>query len=1445
MMPNKKYEAHNCLLPFYNANQLKKDSGFSLCFSYFLKKYDNIDFLIQKVHELVSYQAHLRKTFALKNNKLITYIHEALPAQINCISCTNNEAVAMTKTLCNQRHDLENESSIKLNIIKITDSHNDYIILFNIHHILMDGYSLDEFIDNLNHLLQNNLINQIDSDNYFAQLKKEQYLKLPDKCDDIAHYVQNVEKIQENIHYKNDFTSEITNSTQFLPNEIYKKLESKSLESNESIFNLLLVAWSIFVAKINNQKFSIVSYPVDIRRQKNIQGCFVNTITLPFEFVENDSFSSILMGWALKKNWVKTLKQFQFNFNLDLSSNFAYSNFAKPNDLILQNSRIPATSFPQIAGALLSVKYREHMNSLFFSIDMPSSYLPMHNGSKLLLRYFNFISKILDNPNELIAKVDLTFDEEKKLLLNRVNNPAKNNDLENKTLTDLFESQVKKTPNRIAIVFDGIHLTYKQLNEKANQLASYLTKSYRIKPDDLVALLLDRNEKIIICILAILKSGGAYVPIDIDYPLERIEYILGDTQAKIVILNEKIKNKLDKFLGKDLNRKIIVVDNQSTQERLQKETKKNIINACSSSNLIYVIYTSGTTGNPKGVMIEHRSVVNVINYLIHNVYKKRRGHSEPLKITAFTSYAFDVSVSEFFVPLISGNELHILCNEQRKDIKLTSEYINNEKINYVYLPPVLLANFPKIRYPSLIGIIYAGEPCDKETASYWSKSTNLYNYYGPTETTIYATGLKIETNEVELIGNPIENLTAYVLDIYNELQPPGVTGELYIGGLGLARGYLNRKELTKEKFIFNKFQLEQEKTTGANTHIYKTGDLVRWSTNHHLEYIGRNDTQVKIRGHRIELKEIEATVLKYPGIKNVFVTIKEGFSKIESTVADKHLVCYYNSEVSIQKLLLEEYISLRLPDFMVPDIFIHLTHFPVTPNGKLDKKALPIPVFEKSDDYLPPSNEKEKIICDAFESILSLKKISINDNFFKIGGNSIKAISLAAELQNNFDANISDIYNLKTPQKIAENTAFIRNNLKNNLIKIKERYKNIDLNLNKYEKNSFIERYLSELKNIKIETDRLPINNVLLTGATGFLGCNLLNTLLSSTHHNVYLIIRSDSKGNAFKRIQNKFKYYFDLSLKPFLNIKLFIFKGDLEQNKLGLSAKNYLFLSTKVDSIIHSAALTRHYGDYETFYSANVQATINLLELSKLTYLKNFHYISTVSVLNRETFTDDGNFIFTEDDIGDKLNEHTNVYIKTKYEAENIVLKYRDHGINGNIYRVGNLAFILKNQRGQKNIEENAFFFRIRSLIHLGLICPEIAMEEISPVDLTAEAIIRLFDRKISRNQIFHVFDPKLYNIHKILCDNNKFKVDNTTVDIFFENIINKFNNTALRKEIERYLLHMGWLTDLPEKRGRINVLQNKTEYILKIMGFIWPKIQDEEISNYISKELEHGKEA
>lgn len=972
-----------------------------------------------------------------------------------------------------------------------------------------------------------------------------------------------------------------------------------------------------------------------------------------------------------------------------------------------------------------------------------------------------------------------------------------------------------------------------------------------IKPDDLIALFLERNEYMIIAILAVLKTGAAYLPLDLGYPRERIDYILEDTATKIVLTNENHYDKISHLsLLKDEDLAIvypiaIAIDSIHLQTTLSKFSKENIINAASSINLAYVIYTSGTTGHPKGVMIEHKSLVNTL-YSLGDIYRHSSDEDElPLKITAFSNYVFDVSVSEFFVPLLQGDELHLLGNNSRQDILFISQYINSNHINYLYIPPVLLSILPRIKYPSLKGIIYAGEPCDRETALYWSRKTRLYNYYGPTETTIYATGLQIIGDEAHLIGKPIANTTAYVLDIHEQLQPVGIVGELYIGGAGVGRGYFNRQELTIEKYIVNPFQTKEERIRGINFRLYKTGDLVRWLPDGNLEYIGRNDFQVKLRGYRIELGEIETLLARYPGIKQSVILIKNHTNDEGSFKTHQCLIGYYTASKKIDASMLKEYLESHLPDYMQPNALIYLPELPLTANGKLDRAALPMPDLTSNNGYSPPTNDKELLICDAFSEILTLDRVGLNDDFFRIGGNSILTISLVAKLQENLNLNVSDIYRLKTPKKIALDVSFCKKNLACNLEEIGSIYHSIKKKTMGGQFEGKLDAYFNKTSQLKLDITQHQINNILLTGATGFLGCNLLNSLLNLTDYSIFLIIRASSIEDAFDRVNRKFLFYFNNRLNHFYNTRVFIYNGDIEKEDLGLGADQYQILATQIDSIIHAAALTKHYGYDDVFYSANVQATINLLNLSQLTQYKHFHYISTSSVLNQGYIPNTDYYLFTEDDDADILMEQTNVYVKTKHEGEKAVISYRKQGVNGNIYRVGNLAFMLRNHLMQENKEDNGFFSQLDSILNIGFIAPEVGLQEVSPADFTADAIIKLFDKKLTKNTTFHVFNPVKVDLCNALIHFEKYKVKEVNIDRFMEILINKLNQPKYRKITERFLLHRGWLNETHHGFTHIDIRQDRTHYILKQLSFEWPSISREALINYLKKALSYGEKS
>jgi amino acid adenylation domain-containing protein/non-ribosomal peptide synthase protein (TIGR01720 family) len=596
-----------------------------------------------------------------------------------------------------------------------------------------------------------------------------------------------------------------------------------------------------------------------------------------------------------------------------------------------------------------------------------------------------------------------------------------------KTIHQLFEEQVEKTPDNIALVYEEVELTYRELNEKANQLAHYLVKNYGIKPDTLIALFLDRSEHMLIAILAVLKAGGAYIPIDPSYPDDRISYILEDTTCKLVLCNELHIFRLKNI--SDIN--LEAIDNCSQLEKFHSHPSSNPLCVTASTNLAYVIYTSGSTGKPKGVLIPHN---NVLNFLID--MQTRIGISYNDSLLSLTTISFDIAALEIYLPIITGAKVIIAPNYAVTDAYELMRCIKNTSCTIMQATPAtwkMLINSNWQRPPNFT-ILCGGEALSIELANSLNITDNMaiWNLYGPTEATIWSTAAQIKGSNNIHIGKPICNTSVYIFN--NDLQPLpiGAIGELHIGGEGLARGYLNKEDLTRARFINNPFQKEEEKRSklygeaGKNARIYKTGDLVRWLANGNLEYICRNDFQVKIRGYRIELGEVESALSSYRGIKQNVVLVKEHLASDGTTTESKYLVGYYVCDRKLDEDSILEHIASKLPEYMVPSILVHLEKLPITINGKLDRKALPDPKFiGNSDNYLAPRNAMEQKIVALWAELLCipLEKIGIKDDFFKLGGDSILSMQLVSRLRQSLGLNISvkDIFAYKNIECLYDN----------------------------------------------------------------------------------------------------------------------------------------------------------------------------------------------------------------------------------------------------------------------------------------------------------------------------------------------------------------------------------------------------------------------------------------
>ncbi|MDQ5920528.1 MAG: hypothetical protein QG673_584 [Pseudomonadota bacterium] len=742
-----------------------------------------------------------------------------------------------------------------------------------------------------------------------------------------------------------------------------------------------------------------------------------------YDFYKNDRLITKIIAAAITDTY-KTLN-IQINHSrYNLMSSAFYSiysgNQRKAQVLLVEDENF---NMPEFAyGLILHYNLKSKQLSIYYS-----SSLYFFDQSNLILEYFSqkfnlWIQNKLTLKDILYTDLSLY---SRELYCN--NNTCKQYS-EYKTIDKLFEEQVERTPNNIALVCHGVEITYAELNVRANKLSHYLSSNYAIRGDNLVGLCIGRDQYMVIGILGILKAGGAYVPIDPDYPKQRISYILKDTQLKLIItdlqhrelLRQILVTQNESDLCKRILRKelyslphILCIDEPEQQEILDKCSPNNQIQSIKSSSLAYLIYTSGTTGNPKGVMVEHKSIVNMVEAksFACNIKQLSKDNNMPLSGIFYANFVFDAHVWQMFAIILNGHILHILSGQVRKDILLLRQYVEEQQIYIGDIPPALLDIDTFV--PLKVLVIGGDKIKQKILDKYCENKVKVINCYGPTECTVCSSlhHYRGINDLCSNIGKPIQNVQMYVLDHHLLPVPIGVIGELFIGGVGLARGYFNDLELTKERFIPNPFQTDEEKENGKNTTLYRTGDLVRYLPDANIEYISRNDSQVKIRGMRIELGEIENKLVAYPGVKQAVVVVKEdgveGGGSQQNT-HNKILIGYYVADTKLDEESVLKSLGEWLPDHMVPVALVYLKQLPLTTSGKFDIRALPMPRLSKPIGYIAPHTNLETLLVEFFAHALQLETeiIGISDSFFKLGGNSISAIKLIHEINRKLNRQI-------------------------------------------------------------------------------------------------------------------------------------------------------------------------------------------------------------------------------------------------------------------------------------------------------------------------------------------------------------------------------------------------------------------------------------------------------
>ncbi|BAZ48976.1 amino acid adenylation [Nostoc sp. NIES-4103] len=627
-----------------------------------------------------------------------------------------------------------------------------------------------------------------------------------------------------------------------------------------------------------------------------------------------------------------------------------------------------------------------------------------------------FVQGIVNQPEEPVAYLPLLSQEERYKIWVEWNDTQVNYPPD-KCIHQLFEEQVEKTPDAVAVVFENTQLTYQQLNQRANQLAHHL-RSLGVGPEALVGICLERSLEMIVGLLAILKAGGAYVPLDPTYPSERLAFVLQDTQTSLILTTAQLVNSLPTHAAQ-----VVCLDSQ--WQAIAHNSQENLVCEATPDNLMYIIYTSGSTGQPKGVMIPHRGIYNQLQWR-QTTFKL----TQQDKVLQTISFSFDPSVWQIFWPLCNGAQLILARPGGHQDPAYLVKVIVEQQITVIALVPsilsVLLEQHLIENCQTLKHITCGGEALSVKLIEQFFAKLNLHNVllncYGPTEASIDATFWKCQHSTNYLIapiGRPIANTQTYILDSHLQPVPIGVPGELYIGGVGLGRGYLNRPELTQERFIVNPFHRREDQSLNVER-LYKTGDLARYLSNGDIEFLGRLDNQVKIRGFRIELGEVEAAIAQHPSVQQTVVLARE------DNPGDKRLVAYIipHPEQTPSSDELRGFLQEKLALHMVPSAFVFLNNLPLNPNGKIDTRALPAPSFSRPDlqqAFVAPRTPTEQQIADIWVSVLKLEKVGIHDDFFVLGGHSLLATQIMSRLHQAFgvDLPLRTLFEVPTVAKLA------------------------------------------------------------------------------------------------------------------------------------------------------------------------------------------------------------------------------------------------------------------------------------------------------------------------------------------------------------------------------------------------------------------------------------------
>ena len=1187
--------------------------------------------------------------------------------------------------------------------------------MLDFHHLVMDGGSFDLFLTQLFELLNGHEI-EAESFTYadFVAAEKaaessEEYAAARDFFQERLGKVEGVTEVP----------SDLTNpKEQGVIETLSSQLEFEAIESfcrqhNITPAHLTLAATFYALSRFtNNEQLCIttISNGRSDLRISNTTGMFVNTLALSSTIGEQTVLEFLN---ETSKQFDETLRHEKYPFaqiaaDYDLSAEimFAYQmgvideHKFKGQTLAIDNLESDTPKF-RIAFYIMNDKAGkpsvcvEYDNGRYSHDLMQSLAQSICNAAKAFIR----------QPEMKLQQVKL-LDAEQTTILDSFNQTDVPYD-DTQTIISLFRKQVEQTPDNMAVVYHDKHYTYKEVDAISERIANYLVKQ-GLGNEDVVSVLIPRCEWMAIASLGVLKAGCAYQPLDPSYPAERLNFMMKDANAKLLIADEELRPIVDEYQGEVLLTKDI--DSLPMGEPVKADI--------TPSSLFIMLYTSGSTGTPKGCQLEHGNLVAFCHW-----YQNHYGLTANDKVAAYASYGFDACMMDLYPALTCGACVYIIGEDIRLNLPDLNDYFNSNGITHSFITTQVGYQFAtNVDNHSLRCFAVGGE---KLSALNPPTNYKMYNGYGPTECTIFTTNYWVKDYELDIpIGKPLDNLRLYIVDKQFNRLPIGAMGELWVTGPQVSRGYLNRPEKTAETYIKNPFSDDPK-----HSRVYRTGDIVRYLPDGNIQFVGRKDGQVKIRGFRIELKEVEAVIRQFPGIKDATV------QAFDYENGGKFIAAYIVSDQKVDIKELNAFIGQQKPPYMIPAATMQIDSIPLNQNQKVNRKALPAPVIQAADhEYVEPVNDVEKLFCKIYSDILSMDKIGATDNFFELGGTSLMVTRVIIEADKaGHHIAYGDVFANPTPRMLA-------NFLTGGTVDEDEEARKYNYGpIQKVLEANTLDAFRSG--------ERQPIGNVLLTGATGFLGIHVLKELIDREDvPTIWCMVRAENEEKAERRLKGMLYYYFSNNYNELFGSRLRIINGDVTQD---------IKVDGKVDTVFNCAAVVKHFSKGTEIEDVNVGGAAHCVRFCLLNNARLIH-ISTYSTAGMSiNGMPPEDTVYTEQKLyfGQNLG---NQYSHSKFISERVVLDaVALHKLNAKVMRVGNLAPRSTDGEFQINFQTNSAMGRIRVYQMMGCYPYEMTDSpmEFSPINEVAKAIVLLSETPQSCC-LFHPFNNHYVHFGDVLAE-------------------------------------------------------------------------------------------